>query len=333
MNIAIVRLSSLGDIIFCMASLQIIKRRFPESSITWVADRKFADILDHNPDLKEIVKLDLKGLKNGFSVGKLREEYGKIRDLGKFDIAIDLHGMIKSAFIARKIGQVATGCHRKVVKEPLAALMYDRRFDIPFEQHVVSRYVSLVAQSLGFSYVDTELTDKRPFLYYQKDDLQVSAGYFKSNRKNIIFIPETSLAYKNYPKEKFIELANNLGENILICYGNELERQTAEYMAERSPNVSILPRMNLNQLKAAISRADLVIGGDTGPIHMAWANNIPSITIFGATTQHCVHATATNIAIKSSSRANPRRPDKNDLSIREIEASLILRHAEELLQR
>jgi ADP-heptose:LPS heptosyltransferase len=45
----------------------------------------------------------------------------------------------------------------------------------------------------------------------------------------------------------------------------------------------VLPKIDLNTLKALISRVDLVIGNDTGPTHMAWALNIPSITIFGNT--------------------------------------------------
>jgi len=63
MKIAFVRLTSLGDIILAMASLQVVRRRLPGCHITWVAERRFADILDHNPDIQQIIRVDLKDMK------------------------------------------------------------------------------------------------------------------------------------------------------------------------------------------------------------------------------------------------------------------------------
>jgi heptosyltransferase-1 len=129
-----------------------------------------------------------------------------------------------------------------------------------------------------------------------------------------------------------VTIAHALQENILVCHGNDAEYQTACYIQKRSPLVKILPRMNLNQLKATISQADLVIGGDTGPTHIAWANNIPCVVIFGPTPAHRIYSGDTCRILKSSSAVDDNKLDKNDFSIQEISAERVLELAKELLR-
>ena len=331
MKIAIVRLSSLGDIIFCMASLQIIKHHLPESSITWFADKKFADILDYNPDLDGIVKLDLKGLKRGFSLGKLRDEYRQITAAGRFDLVIDLHGMIKSAFIAGMIDGSTAGFHKSMIKEPLAALFYQRVFTLAGQLNPVCRYTSLAMAALGLTFDESGLIEKRSYLFSRPEDEEISRTFFRSDRKNVILVAGTSAAEKEYPKEGFVAIANGLGQNVLICHGNDKEAAVAHHIAEHSPYVSVLPRMNLNQLKAAISRADLVIGGDTGPTHIAWANNVPSIALFGPTPP-CTYVTKVNRVVTAPSSPSSGKGASDRPFIRQIDEQTILKIAEELLQ-
>ena len=123
-----------------------------------------------------------------------------------------------------------------------------------------------------------------------------------------------------------------LGENILVCHGNDRELQTAQTIAAQTGNVRVLPRLDLNQLKAAVGRADLVIGGDSGPTHIAWGCGVPSITLFGATPV-CFQPTAINRVIKTASVVNYRKPDPGDLSIRRIEEQEIAALAAGLLEQ
>ena len=76
---------------------------------------------------------------------------------------------------------------------------------------------------------------------------------------------------------------------------------------------------------------DLLIGNDTGPTHIAWAQNIASITLFGPTTKRMIYETAKNIAIKSDSNVNILKINKNDFSIQDIPYDLITKKAKELL--
>jgi heptosyltransferase-1 len=330
MKIALVRLSSLGDIILGMASLQIIRCALPECRITWVADKRFADILDHNPDLQQVVPLDLKGLKKEFSLARLAGEYRQLRSSGPFDLVIDLHGMIKSAVVATIMGGRRSGFDRSSLKEPLATNFYRQAFPVPLEQPAACRFASLVCQSLGLPPV-SDMAEFQPFLFSHEQDLSISAEFFPKQRRNILFVPETSAANKNYPPERFARLAAMLDENILVCHGNQQELQTAQAIAAQSANVRVLPRLNLNQLKAAVRRADLVIGGDSGPTHIAWGCGVPSITLFGATPV-CFLPTAINRVIKTASAVNYRKPDADDLSIRWIAVEEIAVLADRLLK-
>lgn len=330
MKIALTRLSSLGDIILCMPSLQLIRRHLPDCQITWVTDRRFADIVDYQPDIQQVIKIDLKGIKKQRSLTGLVQEYRNLVSAGPFDAVIDLHGMIKSAITNSLLRGQHHGFDRRVLKEPLSRFFYQQAFSIPLELPAACRYATLVMQSLGLEFQISELSDIKPFLFWREEDLAITDSFFSKESRNIIIVPETSAQNKNYPPEKFARLSSLLGENILICHGNQQELLTATTIAKHIPHGQVLPRLNLNQLKAAIGRADLVIGGDTGPTHIAWGCGVPSITLFGATPV-CICPTHKNRVIKTPTNVNPGKPDTADLSIRHIPEEDLLRIARELL--
>lgn len=330
MKIAFVRLTSLGDIILAMAALQVVRRHLPECHITWAAEKRFADILDHNPDIQQIIRVDLKGLKKKKSLSAVRAEYRRLASCGDFDAVIDLHGMLKSAIVAASLGGTRHGFARQMLKEPLAGLFYNRSVPVPLELPAVYRYAALAAQSLGLDFRPEDLCPPQPYLFWGEADGAATDEYFVTDRRTILLVPETSAGYKNYPPEKFARVANQLEGNIIICHGNQQEFLTASLIAERAPHARVLPRLNLNQLKAAVGRCDLVIGGDSGPTHIAWATGIPSITLFGATPV-CICPTDRNRIIKTPSRVNLRKPDATDYSVCDIAEEAIVGQARELL--
>ena len=330
MKVAIVRLTSLGDIILAMASLQLIRRALPDCHITWVADRRFADILDHQPDVQQVVRVDLKALKSRSTT--VPEEYRRLTSFGDFDTVIDLHGMIKSAVIAALMGGKKYGFNRSSRKELLAGLFYNHSLPVAFDQPAACRYAILTAHSLGLDFDATDFTPPRPYLFWGADDTVITDNYFSAEQRNILLVPGTSAAYKNYPPERFVRLANLLRENFLVCHGNRNELDTANRMAEQSPNIRVLPQLTLNQLKAAVGRADLVIGGDSGPTHIAWACGVPSITLFGATPV-CICQTEKNRVITTSSPVNLRKPDARDFSVSTIHEQVTAKLARQLLEQ
>lgn len=332
MKIAIVRLTSLGDIILAMASLQVIRQYLPDCHITWFADRRFADILDHQPDIQQVVRVDLKALKRRKPLTTaLSDEYRRLTSFGVFDTVIDLHGMIKSAVIAAILGGKRYGFNRSSRKELLAGLFYHKAFPVALDQPAACRYALLAARSLGLNFKATDLAPPQPYLFWGADDTVITDSYFSPKLRNILFVPGTSAAYKNYPPERFVRLANLLGENILVCHGNQNELDIANKMAEQASNIRVLPQLTLNQLKAAVGRADLVIGGDSGPTHIAWGCGVPSITLFGATPV-CICQTEQNRVITTLSPINPAKPDTSNFSVSTIDEQDVVKLARQLLE-
>jgi heptosyltransferase-1 len=78
---------------------------------------------------------------------------------------------------------------------------------------------------------------------------------------------------------------------------------------------------------------DLIIGPDTGPTHIGWALNIPSITLFGPTPGYRnSYETRINKIIESNSKVNPFKIDKNDYSIKNIKVDDVVKMVEDLLK-
>jgi len=188
MKIALIRLTSLGDIILAMASLQIIRRARPDCRITWVADRRFADILDHQPDIQQVIRIDLKALKHKKPLlPELSAEYRRLASFGPFDAVIDLHGMIKSAVIAAILGGRKYGFARDTRKESLAGLFYNRAIPVALDQPAVCRYAALATRALGLDFEAADLTPPRPFLFWGTEDGAITDGFFSKKRRNILF--------------------------------------------------------------------------------------------------------------------------------------------------
>ncbi len=135
-----------------------------------------------------------------------------------------------------------------------------------------------------------------------------------------------------YSKEKFAKIINNIDENCLIAWGGTEEEKTIADEIALNSNAFVLPKLDLNSLKAVVANSDLVIGNDTGPTHMAWALNVPSITIFGCTPgTRNTYETKINKIIESDSKVNPLKLNRDDYSIKNIDEKEIVNLIEELL--
>lgn len=223
------------------------------------------------------------------------------------------------------------GFDKRSTREGIASLLYKQSYAIPYEDNVIYRNVKLIFDALGLEFDRERLYDKEPFLFYSDAEKQSIAPYIKSEQKNIVYIVGSSWESKVYPKEKFIELMDLLGENALLVWGDEKEYNSANYIAKHS-SVTVVPKLCLGELKALIASADLVIGADSGPTHTAWALNRPSITLFGPTPSYRnTLTTKQNRVISSPSEVNPMKLNRDDFSIREIKPIEIAQIARELL--
>lgn len=329
MRICIVKLSAMGDIIHAMAVLQFIKKKFPDSRIDWVVEKSFSAVLENNPHIDNILPVNLKGIKKNkfeiFNQIKLISHYGK----NNYDMVIDAQGLIKSAIVSkiignRVVGSFIAGFDKDSTREGIASWFYDKKVFIPYDENVIDRNIKLVSKTLNFQITKQDILEKKPFLFFNSPKI-IDGEY-------IVFVVGASKENKIYPKEKFLELAQRLDQKIVVVWGNEEEKETALWLSDNCEFINMAPKTDLDGLKSIIANSKLVIGGDTGPTHMAWGLNVPSITIFGNTPEYRnTYITTINKVIKSDSKVDPFKLDKNDFSIREIKASDIVELVKEVL--
>ncbi len=328
MNIAIVKLSALGDIIHSAFVVQFIKLHLPNAKIDWIVEEGFAKILKDNPDIDNIKTVNLKSIKKNFF--NIFKEIKKIKSYAasKYDIVIDLQGLTKSAITSKLLCKNVAGFDKNSIRESFASLFYTKKIEIAYDENTVDRYKILVSKALNIEITKNDVLEKEPYLFYKHKDKN---QFLSKDKNNIIFIIGANWQSRIYPKEKLITIANSLQANILIPFGNESEKKDADFIGKGCSNVKVLPKMNLDKLKALISNCDLLIGNDTGPSYIAWANNIPSITLFGPTPPTRIYKTKINKLLKSPSVVNPYKLDKNDFSISQIKEEKIIKLAKELL--
>jgi len=322
MKIAIVRLSALGDIIQSMIVLQFIKKKFPNSSIDWIVDSQFASILTDCNDIDNIIELNIKQIKSQKSFPLFYDVLRKLRRLEKYDKVFDFQGLIKSAIVTRLIpAKERIGFDKNSIREKLASSFYSQRFSIPYEENVIMRYTGMVNKFLKTNITKKDIDNKKSFFKNTKHRNS-------SSSTSIVLVLGASFPSKIYPVEKYAEIANSMNARFIAIWGSDKERKMALKLVSISKNVTIAKKLSLNELKKLISTADLVIGSDTGPTHLAWALNVPSITIFGSTPmeRNC-YRTRINLAIGAQKITNPFNIDRIDSSIREIDPKNIVKLA------
>ena len=327
MKICIVKLSAMGDIIHAMIALQFIKKALPKTQIDWIVEDGFKDVLQNNPDIDNILPINLKAIKKKksaiFSQYKILKEYSK----NNYDLVIDAQGLLKSAIVSKIVARKdIAGFDKNSIRESIASLFYDDKISIPYEANAIDRNMAVICKALYIEYTKEDILNKKPFLH--------SSLHVEQQMEYIVFVVGASRENKIYPKEKFVELANKLQKHILIVWGNEEEKETAEFIAQNSKYAFVAPKGDLDKLKHTIQNSKFVIGGDTGPTHMAWALNIPSITIFGNTPEYRnTYITPINQVVKSDSQVNALKLDHSDFSIRDIEVDTILETYNEVLDK
>jgi heptosyltransferase-1 len=330
MKIAIVKLSALGDIVHAMVALQFIKAHSPALQIDWIVEERFAEVLKYNPDIDNVLTVNLKALKTRKT--DIFAQLKKIRSFAgnHYDLVIDAQGLIKSAVTARLIGNRLAGFDADSIREKAASWFYDIKVACAYDANTIDRNALILSSPLGITITSEQILNKKPFLFFNNEDPCIY-DYLSNNRNNIIMVIGSTWDSRNYPAEKFVKIAEALQQNCLVVWGSKQEKAAAEWMATQSELIIVMPKLDLNSLKALIAKADLLIGNDTGPTHMAWGLNRPSITIFGPTPVSRVYQTDINKVVKSASIVNPYKLNKQDYSIKDINEQTIIEQAKFLL--
>ncbi|GAA7746622.1 lipopolysaccharide heptosyltransferase I [Helicobacter pylori] len=324
MKIAIVRLSALGDIIVSAVFLAVIKECLPNAQIEWFVDERFGAILEHSPYIDKLHPIALKSVLTTFNPLKIFKLFKSLRAY-EYDIIIDMQGLVKSALITQMLkAPKKVGFDYASAREGLSAFFYSQKVSIAYSEPVLKRNFTLLSHALNLPKKEiSESLSSRAKVFSYQDSPKIDALNLNQNKLKILFVLETSKINKTYPIERFKELALAL-ENFQICllwHANE-DKANALYGALKNQcDALLLPKLTLNEVKALLFKMDLIIGGDTGITHLAWALQKPSITLYGNTPMERFKLESPiNVSLTGNSNANYH---KKDFSIQNIEPKKI----------
>lgn len=293
-RIAIVKLSALGDVVHALPVARALRRRYPDATLTWIVEARARAVVSSHPDLDRVIAVDTRGWRRRVwrprSTGAVLGELARVRDRirrGRFDVALDLQGLAKSAVLTRLThAPVRIGFARSHSRE-LAWLAVNRRVVPPAAAvHVVDQYLSLLAP-LGIGPVTPEFRlPARPAADQRMREFLAEHKLDAADRL-VALNPGAGRADKRWPLPHFRALAERLAAEadarLLLLWGPG-EREMAEQIGGGLAAPLVLaPPTDVDHLAALLRRVALVIAGDTGPLHLAAALGTPALGLFGPT--------------------------------------------------
>jgi lipopolysaccharide heptosyltransferase I len=273
-RLLVVRLGSLGDLVHTLPAVAGLRRAFPAATIDWLVDAPHRDFLSLVPVVSSLIVLKERGAAGWLRVR--RELRAK-----KYDTAIDFQGLIKSAALARMSGaRRVVGFDRPSLREPLASLFYSEQIHVDAAAHVVQKNMQL-ATGLGAIGGGIEF----PISPVTSDAVARFLG--ATPAQYALINPGAAWPNKRWPPDRFGEVSRLLrdlhGLAAVVLWGPG-EESLAHAVVETSDGAaSVAPPTGLHDLIALARGARLVVSGDTGPLHIAAALDVPAVALFGPT--------------------------------------------------
>jgi heptosyltransferase I len=282
-RILVVKVTSLGDIIQAQPVVSDLHRAYPGVKIDWAADASFADVLHWNPGIDRVLCAPLRRFKKARDMTDLRAIAASISALRqeRYDVVLDIHGVYKSAIIAflargrRRYGYLADD-----LGERGAAFAYTHRFSRRDTANAWHAMRLSVSQALGYS-----IEDLPRFGLRLPEALPLRSP---ADTPRAMFFHATSAEVKKWPTQHWIEVGRELtarGFQIALPWGTEDERDSAAAIAAGVPGAEVLPKLSVTECAQFIDASDLVVGTDTGFVHLAYALEKPTVMIFTATSR------------------------------------------------
>lgn len=284
MRLLIVKTSSLGDVIHTLPALTDAQQACPELTVDWVVEEAFAEVPGWHPAVKTVIPVAIRRWRKSWLQSLRSGEIARFRQqlrATQYDLVVDAQGLLKSAMIAIQAKGSLTGLDKNSIREPLASLFYQRRIAVSKEQHAVQRVRELLSQAMSYSY-DHSAIDyglRLPAASHQVKEL--------SGQPSILFLHGTTWASKHWPVEYWLDLARiavSKGFHVLLPWGNLQEQERAKEIAAVAPEACrVLEKCGLTELALYMSQCVGVVSVDTGLGHLAAAQNLPVVSLYGST--------------------------------------------------
>jgi heptosyltransferase-1 len=276
-KILLVRLGSLGDLIHAVPAAAALRRAFPQARIDWLVDVRHRELLDLVPCVDR--RLAVKTSEAGSIVDAIRE----LRR-SRYDAALDLQGLLKSALLARASGAARViGFPAPLLRERGARLFYTETAG-EAAAHVIHKNLSMLA-SLGVRQPAIEFP-----LEIRRPEIAAAARQRMGiGERDPFAIINAGAAWPNkrWPAVYFAEVAAALksrhGLGSIVLWGPGEERLAQDVVDASQGSAAVSPQTTLAELVSLAKAATVMVSGDTGPLHVAGAVGTPLVGIFGPT--------------------------------------------------
>lgn len=300
-KILIVRLGAMGDILHAMPAATAIRAALPGATIGWLVEDRWSELLTargrkdspnsvtpQKPIVNNIHTVDTRRWRKQFYRPKSTSEIlGALRRVRKidYDVAIDFQGAIKSGLFSR-IGGAETIAGFETPRESGARIFYRKKFSRCGE-HVIEQNHALAAQALQWALGGVELPLTAPRLPVDPtSDAWAEAEIARLGIASYAIVnPGAGWGAKQWPAERFGEVAKALAVHNIKTLVNASadEAALAQAVIDASGGNAYALRCTIGQLIAITRHARLFIGGDTGPLHVAAALQVPVVGLYGPT--------------------------------------------------
>ncbi len=286
----IIRLSSLGDIVHALPAVSTLGRTYPQAEIHWIVEARHAGLLQGNPYIHRVISIDTfkwrKRLASFATLGEIRREVRQLHE-NHYDEAIDFQGLYKSALIGwLSRARERIGFAESRLREPAAAHFYSERVSARAVEHIIDLNFALL-ETLGVQRPD-RADWEFPLPSSREDVAYVEKALAASGTKDFMILnPGGGWQSKCWPPENFAELirscSRDLDVNFLLT-GSPAEEPIIQRITQQAgvARARYFPS-TVNQFIALARRARLMVGGDTGPMHLAAAVRTPIVALFGPT--------------------------------------------------
>ena len=277
-RILIVKLGALGDVVHAIPVAAALRRAFPSARIDWLVSAKHREILDLVPVIDRRLVMNDARL------------FAAVRELrgNRYDVAIDLQGLMKSAALARLSGaRRVIGFTSRYAREGLARWFYTDAHDPGGggmyhvdERHVVQTNLGLL-ETLGIQPGPPEF----PIDRVESAVATLVAG--RTGGRYALLNPGAAWPNKRWPPARLAAIAATLRDRhalpSVVAWGPG-EESLARDVVDRSSGAAMLsPQTTIADLVALARGASLYLSGDTGPAHIAAAVGTPIVGIYGPT--------------------------------------------------
>lgn len=292
MKVLIVKVSALGDVVHALPVLAYLKSADPDIQIDWLVEQSFSPFLDDHPLIDTLFRIDTRAWRKSGVKASLQGALSTIRSVRKnhYDCVLDLQGNAKSALFTLFSGApLRFGFDRGGVRESVNLLATNRKIPLgENDYHVTDRSLAIARAAFPDG---NEFLNAGPLPINRDAATQVAQKLREQNFTDeplVVLHYGTTWVTKHWPLVSWqalaIQLIDELAIRPVLTWGNEQELSAVQSIQEACNNRAIVwPRGSLKELTALLARADLVVGSDTGPIHIAAAVGTATVSIFRVT--------------------------------------------------